>query len=40
MQGAWPPQDIFHEFAEDYVARVNEMGGGRLKIDYLIPARS
>jgi TRAP-type mannitol/chloroaromatic compound transport system substrate-binding protein len=36
MQGAWAPQDILNEFAEDYVARVNEMGGDRLKIDYLI----
>ena len=27
MQGAWAPQDILNEFAEDYVARVNEMGG-------------
>jgi TRAP-type mannitol/chloroaromatic compound transport system substrate-binding protein len=36
MQGAWAPQDILNEFAEDYVTRVNEMGGDRLKIDYLI----
>jgi TRAP-type mannitol/chloroaromatic compound transport system substrate-binding protein len=36
MQGAWAPQDILNEFAEDYVARVNEMGGERLQIDYLI----
>jgi TRAP-type mannitol/chloroaromatic compound transport system substrate-binding protein len=36
MQGAWAPQDILNEFAEDYVTRVNEMGGERLKIDYLI----
>jgi TRAP-type mannitol/chloroaromatic compound transport system substrate-binding protein len=36
MQGAWAPQDILNEFAEDYVARVNEMGGDRLRIDYLI----
>jgi TRAP-type mannitol/chloroaromatic compound transport system substrate-binding protein len=36
MQGAWAPQDILNEFAEDYVARVNEMGGDRLQIDYLI----
>ncbi len=36
MQGAWAPQDILNEFAEDYVARVNEMGEGRLKIDYLV----
>jgi TRAP-type mannitol/chloroaromatic compound transport system substrate-binding protein len=36
MQGAWAPQDILNEFAEDYVARVNEMGGDRLRIDYLV----
>ena len=36
MQGAWAPQDILNEFAEDYVTRVNEMGGDRLQIDYLI----
>ena len=36
MQGAWAPQDILNEFAEDYVARVNEMGGDRLQIDYLV----
>jgi TRAP-type mannitol/chloroaromatic compound transport system substrate-binding protein len=36
MQGAWAPQDILNEFAEDYVTRVNEMGGDRLKVDYLI----
>ena len=36
MQGAWGAKDIFNEYAEDYVARVNQMAGGRLKIDYLI----
>jgi TRAP-type mannitol/chloroaromatic compound transport system substrate-binding protein len=36
MQGAWGAKDIFNEFAEDYVRRVNEMAGGRLKIQYLI----
>jgi TRAP-type mannitol/chloroaromatic compound transport system substrate-binding protein len=36
MQGSWGAKDVFNEFAEDYVKRVNEMGGGRLKIDYLI----
>jgi TRAP-type mannitol/chloroaromatic compound transport system substrate-binding protein len=36
MQGAWAPQDILNEFAEDYVTRVNEMGGDRLQIDYLV----
>ena len=36
MQGAWGAKDIFNEYAEDYVKRVNDMAGGRLKIDYLI----
>ena len=36
MQGAWGAKDIFNDYAEDYVKRVNEMAGGRLKIDYLI----
>jgi TRAP-type mannitol/chloroaromatic compound transport system substrate-binding protein len=36
MQGAWAQQDILNEFAQDYVSRVNEMGGDRLKIDYLV----
>ena len=36
MQGAWGAKDIFNEMAEEYVKRVNEMAGGRLKIDYLI----
>jgi len=36
MQGAWGAKDIFNEFAEDYVKRVNEMAGGRLKIQYLL----
>jgi len=36
MQGAWGAKDIFNEYAEDYVKRVNEMAGGRLVIDYLI----
>lgn len=36
MQGAWGAKDIFNEMAEEYVKRVNEMAGGRLRIDYLI----
>jgi TRAP-type mannitol/chloroaromatic compound transport system substrate-binding protein len=36
MQGAWGAKDIFNEMAEEYVKRVNEMAGGRLKIDYLV----
>jgi len=36
MQGSWGAKDVFNEMAEDYVTRVNEMAGGRLKIDYLV----
>ncbi|HXV12288.1 MAG TPA: TRAP transporter substrate-binding protein [Burkholderiales bacterium] len=36
MQGAWGATDIFNEFAQEYVTRVNEMAGGRLRIDYLV----
>jgi TRAP-type mannitol/chloroaromatic compound transport system substrate-binding protein len=36
MQGAWGAKDIFNEFAEEYVKRVNDMAGGRLRIDYLV----
>jgi TRAP-type mannitol/chloroaromatic compound transport system substrate-binding protein len=36
MQGSWGAKDIFNEFAEEYVTRVNEMAGGRLRIDYLV----
>ena len=36
MQGSWGAKDVFNEMAQDYVARVNEMAGGRLKIDFLV----
>jgi TRAP-type mannitol/chloroaromatic compound transport system substrate-binding protein len=36
MQGAWGAKDIFNEMAEEYVKKVNEMAGGRLRIDYLV----
>jgi TRAP-type mannitol/chloroaromatic compound transport system substrate-binding protein len=36
MQGAWGAKDIFNDYATDYVKRVNEMAGGRLKINYLV----
>jgi TRAP-type mannitol/chloroaromatic compound transport system substrate-binding protein len=35
MQGSWGGGDIFNEMAIQYADMVNEMGGGRLKIDYL-----
>ncbi len=34
-QSTWPAKDIFHEFAQDFAAKVNSMSGGRLKIDVL-----
>ena len=37
FQSTWPSQDIFHEFAADYVRIVNEMSGGRLRLN-LLPA--
>ncbi len=35
MQGSWGAKDVFNEMAQDYVKRVNDMAGGRLKIDFL-----
>lgn len=37
FQSTWPARDIFHEFAADFVRIVNEMSGGRLKVN-LLPA--
>ena len=36
MQGSWGAKDIFNEMAEEYVKRVNEMSGGRVRVDYLV----
>ncbi|MET4807182.1 TRAP transporter substrate-binding protein [Limibacillus sp. MBR-115] len=36
MQGAWGAADIFNEMAQEYVKRVEDMAGGRLKIEYLV----
>jgi len=36
MQGAWSATDIFNEMATEFVTRVNEMSGGRLRVDYLV----
>ncbi|HET7824336.1 MAG TPA: TRAP transporter substrate-binding protein [Anaeromyxobacter sp.] len=38
-QSTWPTKDIFHEYALDYAKKVNDMSGGRLKIEVL-PAGS
>ncbi|RHZ99265.1 TRAP transporter substrate-binding protein [Cereibacter sphaeroides] len=37
MQTSWPASDIWMDFAREYVTRVEEMSGGRLKVD-LLPA--
>jgi TRAP-type mannitol/chloroaromatic compound transport system substrate-binding protein len=37
MQTSWPASDIWMDMAREYVARVEAMSGGRLKID-LLPA--
>ena len=35
MQSGFGPTDILSDYGRDYVAKVNSMGGGRLKIDFL-----
>jgi TRAP-type mannitol/chloroaromatic compound transport system substrate-binding protein len=35
FQSTWPTKDIFHEYAVDYAKKVNEMSGGRLKLEVL-----
>ncbi|HET9035582.1 MAG TPA: twin-arginine translocation signal domain-containing protein, partial [Myxococcaceae bacterium] len=35
FQSTWPTKDIFHEYALDFAKKVNEMSGGRMKIDVL-----
>jgi TRAP-type mannitol/chloroaromatic compound transport system substrate-binding protein len=35
LQTSWPATDIFAEMCQQYITRVNEMAGGRLKIDML-----
>jgi TRAP-type mannitol/chloroaromatic compound transport system substrate-binding protein len=37
MQTSWPASDIWMDFAREYIARVEQMSGGRLKVD-LLPA--
>jgi TRAP-type mannitol/chloroaromatic compound transport system substrate-binding protein len=34
-QSTWPAKDIFHEYALDFASKVNNMSGGRLKIEVL-----
>ncbi len=35
FQSTWPQRDIFHEFAQDYAKKVNDMSAGRLRLDVL-----
>lgn len=35
MQTSWPAANIWDEFAKDYASRVEEMSGGRLRVDVL-----
>jgi TRAP-type mannitol/chloroaromatic compound transport system substrate-binding protein len=35
FQSTWPNRDIFHEFCNDFAKRVNDMSGGRLKLEVL-----
>src|SRR3954447_2472180 len=35
FQSTWPTKDIFHEYAQDFAKKVNDMAGGRLKIEVL-----
>jgi TRAP-type mannitol/chloroaromatic compound transport system substrate-binding protein len=39
FQSTWPAKDIFHEYANDFATKVNDMAGNRLKIEVL-PAGS
>ena len=35
FQSTWPQKDIFHEYAQDYARRVNEMSGPRFRLEVL-----
>ena len=35
VQSTWPAKDIFHEYANDFAKKVNDMAGSRLKIEVL-----
>ena len=35
FQCMWPAKDIFHEFANDFAKKVNDMAGGKLRIEVL-----
>jgi TRAP-type mannitol/chloroaromatic compound transport system substrate-binding protein len=35
LQGAWSAKDIFHEYALDFAKKINDMSGGRLRVEVL-----
>jgi TRAP-type mannitol/chloroaromatic compound transport system substrate-binding protein len=35
FQSTWPAKDIFHEYANDFAKKVNDIAGNRLKIEVL-----
>jgi TRAP-type mannitol/chloroaromatic compound transport system substrate-binding protein len=35
FQSTWPAKDIFHEYAQDFAKKINDMAGSRLKIEVL-----
>lgn len=35
FQSTWPAKDIFHEYANDFASKVNNMASGKLKIEVL-----
>ena len=35
FQSTWPAKDIFHEYANDFAKKVNDMSGGKMKIEVL-----
>jgi TRAP-type mannitol/chloroaromatic compound transport system substrate-binding protein len=35
FQSTWPAKDIFHEYAQDFAKKVNDMAGNRMKIEVL-----
>jgi len=35
FQSTWPSKDIFHEYANDFAKKINDMAGNRLRIEVL-----
>ncbi|MCU0969445.1 MAG: TRAP transporter substrate-binding protein [Rubrivivax sp.] len=35
FQSTWPAKDIFHEYANDFAKKVNDVAGGRLRLEVL-----